>query len=157
MAQSEACPLVKRSVPPPVRSGKKERLQSVLVVAAAAGLLLYLIASTPEAPLIRTPPCPFRTLTGFYSPGCGTRSALLQLARGNFYAAWRLNQLTITLLPAGILFFASHLLAALTGRPRRRVFLPPWLIWVIFIAFTAFWILRNIPVYPFILLRPTIV
>lgn len=142
---------------PPVHNTRQERLLALLIVAGAAGVLLYLLTDNPEAPLIRTAPCLFRTLTGLYCPGCGTRSALLQLVRGNLYAAWRLNPFTILALPALVLFTVSQALTLLRGRSLPRLFLSPSLVWAIFFFILAYWILRNIPVYPFTLLQPWIV
>lgn len=142
---------------PPVVNNKKERLLSLLVLAGVAGVLLYLFTYNPEAPLIGTPPCLFRTLTGLYCPGCGTRSALIQLSQGKLYAAWRLNPLTILALPALLLFTVSQALTAIRGRSLPRLFLAPSLVWGIFCLILAFWILRNVPFYPFTLLEPVII
>ncbi|HPU02064.1 MAG: DUF2752 domain-containing protein [Firmicutes bacterium] len=145
------------SVRPPAAAGRKERLLALLLVSIAAGGLLYFLTYNPEAPLIQTPPCLFRTLTGLYCPGCGSRSALIQLARGNLYAAWRLNPLLILFLPAAVLFLLSQVKILLTGRSLPRLFLHPALTWAIFFIILAYWICRNIPLYPFTLLQPVIV
>lgn len=144
-------------IQPPAAAGRKERLLALLLVSIAAGGLLYFLTYNPAAPLIQTPPCPFRTLTGLYCPGCGSRSALIQLASGNLYAAWRLNPLLILFLPAAALFLISQLKIFVTGRSFPRLFLHPSLSWAIFYLILAYWILRNIPLYPFTLLQPVIV
>lgn len=142
---------------PPCTAGRSERLQALFLVSLAAGGLLYFLTHDPAAPLIQTPPCLFRTLTGLYCPGCGSRSALIQLARGNLYAAWRLNPLMILFLPAAALFLLSQAKILFTGRSLPRLHLHPALVWAIFYLILAYWVLRNIPLYPFTLLQPVIV
>ncbi|HOB28508.1 MAG: DUF2752 domain-containing protein [Dethiobacteria bacterium] len=141
----------------PVKAGRSERLLALLLVSIAVGGLFYFWSYDPASPLVQVPPCPFRTLTGLYCPGCGSRSALIQLAHGNLYAAWRLNPLLILFLPAAGLFLLSQVRILLTGRSLPRLFLHPTLAWAIFYLILAYWIFRNIPLYPFNLLQPTIV
>jgi hypothetical protein len=147
----------KLTVLSPQRHNRKERLIACCVVAAAAALALYLLAYDTFFFSIRTPPCIFRTLTGLYCPGCGTRSALIQLAGGNLYAAFRLNPLTVLALPTLVLFTISQFLTAFTGRSLVRLRLHPALIWGLFVLIVIYWIGRNIPLYPFTLLQPVIV
>ena len=142
---------------PPSAAGRGEKLQSLLLVSLAAAGLLYFLTHDPAAPLFQTPPCLFRTLTGLYCPGCGSRSALIQLAHGNLYAAWRLNPLMVLFLPAALLFLLSQMKILFTGRSLPRLHLHPALVWSIFYIILAYWILRNIPLYPFTLLQPVIV
>jgi hypothetical protein len=102
------------------------------------------------------PACPLHELTGLHCPGCGTLRALHQLLHGNVGAALALDPLAVCMAP--ILFFgtvwtnrAKHLGPQAAPRPRRSSINWAWLIWILVIAF---WILRNIPVYPFTLLAP---
>ncbi|MEW5784079.1 MAG: DUF2752 domain-containing protein [Bacillota bacterium] len=141
----------------PVRHTKNERIFGFFIIAAAAGLIFYLFVYNSYTHVINTPPCMFRTLTGLYCPGCGTRSALIQLAGGNLYAAFRLNPLTVLALPMIFLFTVSQALTAFTGRSLARLHLHPALIWGLFILIVAYWIMRNIPAYPFTLLQPVII
>ena len=41
------------------------------------------------------PPCPFRTLTGWLCPGCGSQRAIHQFIHGHFMEAFKLNPLFI--------------------------------------------------------------
>lgn len=141
----------------PQRHSRTERLLACCIVVAALALAFYLLAYDSFFASIQTPPCMFRTLTGFYCPGCGTRSALIQLARGNLYAAFRLNPLTVLALPALVPFTISQFLTAFTGRSLIRLRLHPALIWGLFVLIVIYWIGRNIPLYPFTLLQPVIV
>jgi len=144
-------------IQPPAAASRSDRLIALLLVSLAAGGLLYFLTYDLTSSLIQTPPCLFRTLTGLYCPGCGRRSALIQLARGKLYAAWRLNPLMILFLPAAVLFLFSQVKILFTGRSLPRFLLHPSLVWTIFGLILAFWIFRNIPLYPFTLLQPVIV
>lgn len=144
-------------IQPPAAASRSDRLIALLLVSLAAGGLLYFLTYALTSSLIQTPPCLFRTLTGLYCPGCGSRSALIQLARGKLYAAWRLNPLMILFLPAAVLFLFSQVKILFTGRSLPRFLLHPSLVWTIFGLILAFWIFRNIPLYPFTLLQPVIV
>ncbi len=145
------------TIHPPITAGRKERWSALLLVLIAAGGILYFFTYDLISTPIQTIPCIFRTLTGLYCPGCGSRSALIQLARGNLYAAWRLNPLMILFLPAAFLFVISQVKILFTGRSLPRLFLHPSLVWAIFYLILAYWIFRNIPLYPFTLLQPVIV
>ena len=112
----------------PQRHSRTERLLACCIVVAALALAFYLLAYDSFFASIQTPPCMFRTLTGLYCPGCGTRSALIQLAKGNLYAAFRLNPLTVLALPVLVPSpFPSFL--RLYGRSLVRLRLHPALIW----------------------------
>ena len=119
---------------------------------AAGGLSLVYLLDPDTSDLY--PPCPFLALTGFYCPGCGTLRALHQLARGHPLAALDLNPLMMLVLPFIAYFLASHAMLAVTGRPLRKFFVRPVFIWVLLGAVLVYWLLRNIPAYPFTLLAP---
>lgn len=101
------------------------------------------------------PPCPINYLTGLYCPGCGSLRALHRILRGNFIEALDLNPLMAVMLPFVALLFISQLVLVLTG---RKTFFPvhfnKWFYYVLLSVIIAFTIARNIPAYPFSLLRP---
>jgi hypothetical protein len=131
----------------------RERLTASAVVAMAAGGLSFIYLLDPETSDLY-PTCPFLALTGFYCPGCGTLRALHQLTRGHPVAALDLNPLMMLLLPFVAYFLASHAMLAVTGRPLRTYFVRPALIWALLGIVLLYWLLRNIPAYPFTLLAP---
>jgi hypothetical protein len=131
----------------------RDRLTASAVVALAAGGLSAVYLLDPGSSDLY-PPCPFLALTGFYCPGCGTLRALHQLTLGHPVAALDLNPLMVLLLPFVADFLASHAMLAVTGRPLRKFFVRPHLIWALFGVVLAYWLLRNIPAYPLTLLAP---
>jgi hypothetical protein len=131
----------------------RERLAASAVVAMAAGGLSVIYLLNPGTSDLY-PPCPFLSLTGLYCPGCGTLRALHQLTRGHPLAALDLNPLMVLLLPFVAYFLASHAMLALTGRPLKKFFVRPAWIWALLGVVLVYWLLRNIPVYPFVLLAP---
>ena len=91
------------------------------------------------------PPCPFRALTGYLCPGCGTLRALHQLLNGHVAAAFRLNPLMMLLLPYVGYSGASSALETVFGRALPQVFIRPVYIWMLLAIIILFWIVRNTP------------
>lgn len=130
---------------------KRIQLAGVLGLGCCSVVPLYL--SNPAAAGF-FPPCPFRALTGFYCPGCGTLRALHQLLHGNLGAALWLNPLTVLALPfLGYALF-SLLTEVFKGRSLPPILRSPMFTRLIFLVVMAFWALRNIPLYPFTLFAP---
>jgi len=100
------------------------------------------------------PPCPFRYLTGWYCPACGSLRAIHQLLHGNLRAAWALNPLTVALLPFLTYGLASSALFELRGRGLPQPFLRAVWIRALCAAIILFGIARNLPMHPFDLLAP---
>ena len=95
------------------------------------------------------PSCPFRALTGFNCPGCGTTRALHQLLHGNVVSAFELNPLMILLLPVVVYALVSFTKSAITRRPMPNISIQPGYVWLSLILVFGFWIFRNTPLYPF--------
>jgi hypothetical protein len=99
------------------------------------------------------PVCPFHALTGLYCPGCGTARAIHQLLHGHLLRALSLNPLMIISLP----FLGYSLAAFIFGKSESGKKYSNWrTVWdrsVLFIVL-IYWVLRNIPWYPFTLLAP---
>jgi Protein of unknown function (DUF2752) len=137
----------------PVKASTRERLLAVAFTASSLVALLALRLINPVGSSL-FPPCPFHALTGLNCPGCGTTRGLHQLLNGHPVVAFDLNPLMVLAFPFMAYIFLSHALVALRGRGLPRVFIPNPLIWVIFWVIISFWVLRNIPLYPFTLLAP---
>jgi hypothetical protein len=114
---------------------------AVLLVALAA---VVLRAFNPATTWFY-PPCPFRALTGYLCPGCGTLRAIHEVLRGNFFAALKLNPVMMLLLPFVGYSAASWAGENTFGRALPAVFIRPVYIWALLAVIVAFWIVRNIP------------
>src|SRR5215467_1289585 len=74
------------------------------------------------------PICPFRALTGFTCPGCGSTRALHQLLHGNFSAAFKLNPLFLIGLPFLIGVLVRHTSFIMRNKVPPGNVMPPRLI-----------------------------
>ena len=122
----------------------------------AAGVV-YLYLMDPHKPG-RFPGCPFWSVTGFYCPGCGSLRALHCLMHGHPVEAASRNILALLLLPIAAY---GAIIDFTKGQPikigRRLISLPrlPYKTpLVLLVVIIAYWILRNLPWYPFSLLAP---
>jgi hypothetical protein len=91
------------------------------------------------------PGCYFHAWTGLLCPGCGSTRALAAQTRGDLAAAIGFNPLTVLFLLAlpGILV------------ARRAGYRPPsFLVWSGVAMLGIFWVLRNLPLPVFEVLRP---
>lgn len=93
--------------------------------------------------------CPFRTLTGFTCPGCGSTRAMHALVHGDIGPAFQFNPLFILSLPFLLYAFARFTNAAIQNRQLRGNQLDAKYIRIIFGVVLFFWIFRNTPFYPF--------
>jgi hypothetical protein len=123
-----------------------------LLVVAGVGLALLCVFDPATSGIF--PPCPFRYLTGWYCPGCGSLRAMHQLLHGNLREAWALNPMAVLLLPFVSYGLVSEALREFRGRGLPQPFLPA--IWIrgLCAAVLLFGIARNLPVSPFNLLHP---
>lgn len=122
-----------------------------MLTALAAALILFLFDPATDALF---PPCPFNTITGYYCPGCGSLRALHELSHGHLLKALGYNALTVLSLPFIAYGLALQMHWYVTGRSLTERRLPARLITALFWGILAFWLLRNLPYYPFTLLAP---
>lgn len=131
----------------------RERLLAAASVMAAVGALGVLYFINPSTSTLY-PTCPFLAFTGCYCPGCGSLRALHQITRGHLATAFGLNPLLILSLPFVGYFFAARTSLALRGRSLRAFFIPPLFIRALLAVIIVYWVVRNLPAYPFSLLAP---
>ena len=128
----------------------------IAIVVVALGLCAggaYLYIFNPAASGMY-PICPFHALTGLYCPGCGTGRAMHQLLHGNLLAAMRLNSFAVIMLPPIAYWLVSSGLQFIGRKPLPSKFIPAFWIWTLLVVILLYWILRNVPYYPFTLLAP---
>ncbi len=139
--------------PPAFQPSPADRLRSVgLVLAVLTGLGILLVRDPAHASIF--PHCPFHELTGLHCPGCGTLRALHQLLHGNLSAALGLNPLTVLCLPAIGYALLREVVRGISGHHLPGVVVRAAWIWALLVAIVLFWILRNVPYYPFSWLAP---
>lgn len=122
-----------------------------LLIAGVAGLVFY--QQGPSASFL--PHCMFHRLTGLNCPGCGMTRAVHAALHGRLGEAFRFNPVGMILFPAALAGIGAELIGWLRGKPlplRFRVS-RPWG-WALVGVMIVFWILRNIPAWPFTLLSP---
>ena len=130
----------------------KKAIYGGLLIALAA--LAVLFFELDPAKHILFPRCIFYSFSGWYCPGCGSQRAIHSLLHLNITGVIHNNFL---FLPA-VLAIAYHFL---------HPFLNRWFGWklpnifymkntplVIFGIILLFWLLRNLPFYPFSVLAP---
>lgn len=108
---------------------------------AVAGLFLF----NPADGGWLYPACPFRALTGWLCPGCGTLRAMYEMLHGNFGEAVRLNGLA----GAGVMI-AGMLAVRKVAAAVQRTELKPlavnrgkW-VWAGVVVAAVFGVLRNV-------------
>ncbi|MBX6314145.1 MAG: DUF2752 domain-containing protein [Isosphaeraceae bacterium] len=100
------------------------------------------------------PRCLFHEWTGLHCPGCGSLRALHHLLHGRIGTALGFNPLMVASLP-----WLLYLLSVESGLRLRGQALPRlavrsgWIRGYIGLVL-AYWVLRNLPYYPFTLLAP---
>ena len=128
------------------RESKEDRLLRLFLTAGflfCAGIGLGFLYFHPPGTTRWLPQCLFYRLTGFYCAGCGSTRALYAALHGEFAASLRCNLLLFPLLA---------LVCLLLRKPRLA--LRPWLALSVPAILVIYWILRNLPMRPFLLLAP---
>jgi hypothetical protein len=118
----------------------------------AAGVALLWWLDPAQMPL---PLCGLHALTGLYCPGCGATRATHALLHGHLMEALHDNALWVLSLPLALYAGLSEWRWQTAGRPlwgdpSHR----PSLIAIVGAAALLFFVLRNVPVYPLVLLAP---
>lgn len=100
------------------------------------------------------PECPLYFTTGIYCPGCGSQRAAHQLLNFNIFGVLQQNVLFfISLLILGYHITLTGINAFFKKNFHNYMYHPKTPL-VILAVIVVFWILRNIPYYPFNLLAP---
>ncbi len=117
---------------------------AVILLCAAAFVAAVIIYYHPPGHNKYYPPCIFKKITGLDCAGCGSARACYNLLHGHIAKAANHNILLLLFIPViiiGILqFFTGKMLIAWQWLNKPMIIL--WLI-------IFFWIIRNIPLFPF--------
>ena len=134
-------------------SALSRRTRSWGLLAAVCGVVAVLYLHSPYDSGIYAA-CPFKALTNFHCPGCGTLRGLHELFHGHLASAFGLNPLMVLVLPFIAYSILKYIAAGILGRKEHKVFIHSALIWSLLVVIISFWVLRNLPYYPFTLLAP---
>lgn len=100
--------------------------------------------------------CPFKYVTGYHCPGCGSQRAIHQLAHGNLRIAWGYNPLMVLSIPLVLYGFGIKSWNYLYSTDYRfKLFYNNFFVYTYFFVVLLFWILRNVPLAPFNSLAPS--
>ncbi len=101
------------------------------------------------------PGCTFHHLTGLNCPGCGMTRAAHATLHGRIGEAFRFNPVGMILLPMALFGIGCELVGWIREKPLPfRFNVGARGAKVIAVTVISFWILRNIPAWPFTLLSP---
>ena len=128
----------------------KQRTIAAVIWMGLGSIAIFLFFFNPASASNQWfPKCPFRMLTGWQCPGCGSTRACYQLLHLHPLAAFKLNPLMVMTLPFIVYGFLGFTKSAITGKPHRRIFIPPIYLWAWLMVLIFFWVFRNTPWYPF--------
>jgi len=130
-----------------------KRTNQVVLILLIVGLtvLFYLVEPTKNSLF---PRCVFNSLTGYYCPGCGSQRALHHLLHLNISGVASNNFLFIPALLLIVYHYAYKLLNKKFDLRLPGLFYYKSTPWIVFGVILLFWILRNLPYYPFTILAP---
>lgn len=130
-----------------------KRILKIGLLIVIAGLAVLFFVLDPANHNI-FPRCIFNSVTGYYCPGCGSQRAIHSLLHMDIAGVVSYNFLFI---PAFLLIIYHYLHPVLNrffGWKLPNIFYFKSTPWIIFGFVIAFWILRNLPFYPFSVLAP---
>ena len=111
------------------------------IALGTAFLLLFLFYDPHIMPF---PKCPFRSITGFQCPGCGSQRAIYHVLHGNITESFRLNYLFLPAILYGLAgWFTANVLPSKWPGVKKKFYG----LEAAYIALTIiliFWITRNI-------------
>jgi len=130
----------------------KKILNGILLLFLIGVAVLFFVLDPNKHTIF--PKCMFHSLTGAYCPGCGSQRALHSLLHLDIAGVVSYNFL---FLPAAlfVLYHYIHpLLNRFFGWNLPNLFYKKYTPWVVFAVVMAFWVMRNLPWYPFSVLAP---
>ncbi len=125
-------------------AGKKYPVYLLILLAAVVLAVVYKMYDPFD--FVFFPKCPFRELTGWECPGCGSQRALHHLLNGNVGGAFRANALLVVAIPYVIAGIAIEQVKS--PGPRllvlRKALYGKWAIMVVLTLILGFFLLRNV-------------
>jgi hypothetical protein len=130
-----------------------KRILNIGLLISFIGLaVLFFVLNPVEHQIF--PRCLFNSITGYYCPGCGSQRAIHSLLHLDMAGVVSYNFLFIP----GFLLILYHYIHPFLNRILHwklpNIFYFKSTPWIIFGVVIIFWILRNLPFYPFSVLAP---
>lgn len=141
------------SLPETINSSTTERILAgigILIAGAGAAFVGYFDPRSAGF----FPVCPLYALTGIHCPGCGLTRAFHALFHGDVLTALDYNALLPVFALVFGFMFVSLVLIVIRGRGLSLRIFPPASLYGFLVLAAAFFVLRNLPFYPFTLLAP---
>lgn len=137
-------------------SPRPKRPWALWTALAVGGAILARVLIIDSEATIRgmSPGCYFHRITGLHCAGCGGTRAFFAFLKGNLALSWRMNPLFLIGLVAGAFYLAAAFLEKKTGRRPAWTRISAKAGWTILALILVFWVVRNIPQWPFTLLAP---
>ena len=128
-----------------VMTGTKKIVLLCLVITVFVLLVLIYGKFNPENSHL-FPKCPFRMLTGYECPGCGSQRAVHYLLNGKIDSAIQANALLVFYIPYIILLFLAELLKSKSRFFMRlyKILFSRIAIWILFVIIIIWWVARNL-------------
>jgi hypothetical protein len=123
----------------PAQARTRIRYEAWAGAAVFAALFALTATASPEQSG-HYPTCPFRAVTGYACPGCGSLRTLHDLAHGHFTTALTHNAMLVMILP----FAMAVWLRTVTGRT-GAVATPRWLSCAAMAVLAVWTVVRNLP------------
>lgn len=117
------------------------------------GLAVLFFALDPAKHTV-FPKCIFNSITGYYCPGCGSQRAVHSLLHLDLAGVVGYNFLFIPGLLLVLFHYSRPLLNRWLGWKLPNIFYFKSTPWIILAVVLVFFVLRNLPYYPFSVLAP---
>ena len=124
------------------------------MVVAPLGLTLLYTHYNPTGENAYFPGCFFKEWTNLHCPVCGATRCLYAILHLDIEQALAWNPLFVILMPFLVFGALRTMYTMWTGKTAPGYRLPAWATKYLLGLILAYWILRNIPVYPLTLLAP---
>lgn len=119
-------------------------LSRLIIAFLLLAAMVFLFLFNPES--TNYLPCIFKKITGLQCPGCGSARACYHLLHGNFLTAIDYNLLLVCFIPFLLIECIRWFGPALKSQ-FLRMNIKSYYVLIIVILF---WVIRNLPFYPFI-------
>ena len=127
-------------------------LITITVIVILVLLSLYFFYNPEETLLF--PKCPFYLATGLHCPGCGSQRAFHNILNGNILEGLRYNYLLLLVFSVLIYNTFLYYINKFSNQEYKNIFHNSKVTISILVIVILYWILRNIPIYPFTELAP---